>query len=227
VERYHASMEKQATNAQADKMQGSLAARLGTATELMVSQQKEWGEILTGFEAKNKYVILERGEQIFHAAEIGEGGMSTITRLFLKSARPFTINIHAAQGGQISLRVTRPWRWYFHRAEIFDAQGEAIGSIEKVFDWLRRVYVVKDEREQEICKLFGPILKPWTFLVMERDREVGKIAKNWSGLGKEMFTKADNFGVSFPAHFSVKQKCILLGAVFLIDFVHFEQNGNG
>ena len=36
------------------------------------------------------------------------------------------------------------------------------------------------------------------FQVYDKDkkREVGKISKQWSGLIKEMFTDADNFGVS-------------------------------
>ena len=43
---------------------------------------------------------------------------------------------------------------------------------------------------------------------------------------KEAFTKADNFGITFPADLDVTRKSLLLGAVFLIDFVHFERGGN-
>ena len=34
--------------------------------------------------------------------------------------------------------------------------------------------------------------------------QVGKITKQWSGIGKELFTDADNFGVSFPKDLDVK-----------------------
>ena len=43
---------------------------------------------------------------------------------------------------------------------------------------------------------------------------------------KEGFTDADNFGVMFPAEWDVELKALFLGAVFLIDFVHFENKGN-
>jgi Scramblase len=33
-------------------------------------------------------------------------------------------------------------------------------------------------------------------LALEEDHQVGKISKQWPGLLKEMFTKADNFGVT-------------------------------
>jgi hypothetical protein len=45
---------------------------------------------------------------------------------------------------------------------------------------------------------------------------VGKISKQWTGLAKEMFTDADNFGMTFPIDLDVNIKAVLLGAVFLI-----------
>jgi len=53
--------------------------------------------------------------------------------------------------------------------------------------------------------------------VLTKDgQEIGKISKQWSGLVKEYFTDADNFGVQFPKDLDVKVKASLLGAVFLI-----------
>ena len=56
--------------------------------------------------------------------------------------------------------------------------------------------------------------------------QVGKISKQWSGVLKEAFTDADNFGISFPMDLDVKIKATLLGAVFLIDFMFFEETEN-
>ena len=55
------------------------------------------------------------------------------------------------------------------------------------------------------------------------DQQIGKISKQWTGLAREAFTDTDNFGVSFPVDLPVKQKAVLIGAVFLIDFMFFEQ----
>lgn len=43
---------------------------------------------------------------------------------------------------------------------------------------------------------------------------------------KEAYTDADNFGVTFPLDLDVKMKATLLGAVFLLDFMFFEQPQN-
>ncbi len=53
------------------------------------------------------------------------------------------------------------------------------------------------------------------------------IQKKWSGLLKEGFTDADNFGVTFPSEWPQSSgRRWRAGAVFLIDFVHFEDKGN-
>ena len=197
---------------------------LASVRTLVVSQKKEWGEILTGFEARNRYVILsELGNELYVATE--EQG-SLLLRWFLKAWRPFTILVTRADRS-IVLRLERPFRFYFHKIDVRDAQGELLGSVEREFSALRRLYRVSDARGGVTCQMYGSILHPWTFQIRERfgniERESGKITKKWSGTLKEVFTAADNFAVQMPAGKSVEAKSVLLGAVFLIDFIHFER----
>ena len=197
--------------------------RLASTAGLMVKQQKEWGEILSGFETRNKYVVTDMaGSPVYLAAEENR---SLLLRIFLKALRPFTISIMGEDGRPV-IRVDRPFRFYFHRAEVSDSQGRLLGAIERQFSLLRRIYTVYDESGQEAFQLFGPILHPWTFQIHHNGMEIGRITKKWSGLLKEGFTDADNFGVEFPVDWDIKLKALFLGAVFLIDFVHFENKGN-
>ena len=197
--------------------------KLSSVDGLVVSQRKEWGEILTGFETKNKYAVLDAsGNDLYIAAELGG---SLLLRWFLKALRPFEINVWTYEN-RLVLRVVRPFRFYFHELSVYDAHGQLLGTIQKRFSLLRRIYSVLDGSGQEMYQLFGPILHPWTFEIRKEDGEYGKITKKWSGLLKEGFTDADNFGVSFPASWDKKIKALFLGAVFLIDFVHFENTGN-
>ena len=196
---------------------------LASATGLVVSQRKEWGEILSGFETKNRYAVQDlSGNLVYQAAE--EDG-SMLLRMFLKALRPFSMAI-LTQSGQRVLSVVRPFRFYFHHADVYDAGGRLLGSIQRRFSLVRRIYSVSDASGREAFELFGPILHPWTFQIRQGGVECGKITKKWSGLGKEMFTDADNFAVTFPAEWHVEVKALFLGAVFLIDFVHFENKGN-
>ena len=126
--------------------------RLSSISGLVVSQQKEWGEILTGFETKNRYAISDvSGSRLYLAAE--EAG-STLLRWFLKALRPFTIAV-LTENGQVILRVIRPFRFYFHRADVVDSQGQTIGVIERRFSVLRRIYSVLDSSGEEVFQRQG------------------------------------------------------------------------
>ncbi len=193
---------------------------LDSANTLIVSQKKEWGEILSGFETKNRYVVLsEMGNELYYAAEKS----SLLLRLFLKALRPFEIIVARADGSTV-LNLERPFRFYFHKMDVRDAQGKLLGTIEREFSLLRRLYRITNSTGMEICRLYGPLFHPWTFEIRENDRQVGKITKKWSGLAKEAFTDADNFAIEMPPGKDVETKSVLLGAVFLIDFVHFERS---
>ncbi len=196
---------------------------LSHVNALVVSQRKEWGEILTGFETRNKYVVLDaEGNELYKAAE--HAG-STLARIFLKAYRPFEMSIVRPDGNTV-LRLSRPFRFYFHEISVFDAGGSLLGTIKKQFSILRRHYSVSDATGQQQFELFGPIFRPWTFFIKQGGVEVGRISKKWSGVMKEAFTDADNFGVQFPGEWKPPLKAVFLGAVFLIDFVHFENKGN-
>jgi Scramblase len=56
--------------------------------------------------------------------------------------------------------------------------------------------------------------------------DVGDVKKNWSGLKKEFFTDADIFSMNFPPEAGATQRANLLGALFLIDFLYYEDNNN-
>ena len=196
---------------------------LDAASGLVISQKKEWGEILTGFETKNKYMVSDStGRELYMAVE--EGG-STLLRFFLKALRPFEINVYRLDQQHV-IRVKRPFRFFFHELAIYGSTGNLLGTLKREFSLFRRIYSIFDPNGRQIFQLFGPILRPWTFEIRNDSKELGKITKKWTGFLKEGFTDADNFGVTFPNNWSNEQKALFLGAVFLIDFVHFENKGN-
>ncbi len=197
-------------------------ALVAGASYLKVSQVKEWGEILTGFETRNKYVVRdEQGQPLILAAEDSTGLGGAFLRMWLKALRPFTMTL-MDQGGNVFLKLRRPFRFMFHRIEVEDAHGRPLGAVERRFSLLRRIYEVMDAGGQSRLTLFGPVFRPWTFEIRRGDEVMGKIQKKWSGLGREMFTDADNFGVEFYPGLDPDDRLLLLAAVFLIDFVHFE-----
>jgi uncharacterized protein YxjI len=221
---HKAKGDRQAASRDATRKNSGLE-NLAQADALIIRQQKEWGEILTGFETKNKYEVVDLfSNPLLEVQEEGGSALTTITRLFLKALRPFTMHLFSPQGAGL-FKLARPFRFYFHELDVSQSNGAPLGKIKRRFALLRRIYSVVDRNDNEIFELFGPLLHPWTFQIKRDDKEVGKITKKWSGLVKESFTDADNFGITFPKGIDLSQKAVLLGAVFLIDFVHFENSG--
>ena len=193
---------------------------LTESREVLVRQKKEMFEAFTGLETQNRYEVFPESGNPLYAAEVGTGFLS---RNFLKQMRPFEVLIaDAAQN--VRLKVNRPFRMFFHEVSVSDSAGVHLGRVVKRFTFFNRRYEVKDANDRTLYELKGPFFKPWTFRIENALGQTGVITKKWSGFFKEAMTDADNFGLKLDKDVPVEQKAVLLGAVFLIDFVHFENN---
>ncbi|MDB4972501.1 MAG: Phospholipid scramblase 1 [Myxococcaceae bacterium] len=203
----------------------SLEQRFAGYQRLTVRQQKRWLEILTSFEVKNTYDVFdETGSAKLRVREQGSGFWSLLKRIFLGPARPFRVHVSDTQTGQVLLELQRPFRFLFHRLDVRSIDGRVLGAIQKKWSVLRRIYHIEAESGQKVAELFGPIFRPWTFEIRVQGREVGLIQKKWSGLGKELFTDADNFGVQLAQIQDARLKLLVFAAIVLIDVVHFEKS---
>src|SRR5262245_26376669 len=193
---------------------------------LSVRPTKEWGGILTGFEGRNRYQVLgDDGQTVFVAGEVGSGLGLFLLRSFLKASRPFTMELKTP-GGQTALRLRRAWRFWLSHMDVEDGEGRLLGSVQQRFTFFARLYEVLGPSGEVLATLRGPFFKPWTFHIEQNGREVGLIQKRWSGFGKEMFTDADNFGVTFTGEVAARLRPLIVASTFLLDFVHFENRGS-
>jgi uncharacterized protein YxjI len=203
-------------------------ATFAKTDRLSVRQRKNWLEIITSFDARNKYVVYnELGEPVMNVEEQGTGFGSLMKRLFLQWMRPFETKVEdLTAGGTPLLTLNKPFRFIFHRLEVRDPNGTLLGAIQRKWTWVRRKYILEGPDGREVATLFGPILKPWTFQIQlpGSTQEVGVIQKKWSGLLKEMFSEADNFWVAYEAITDPQLRALLFAATVLIDIVHFERS---
>ncbi len=201
-----------------------VARRFEGYQTLTVRQRKNWLEILTSFETRNRYEVFDRGGAALVVQEKDEGFLALMKRVILGPMRPFHAAVEDSGTGELLMVIKRPWRWIFHTIEVFSGSGEKLGTIEKRWSWIRRIYTIKDDTGRAIAEIFGPFFKPWTFEINADGRKVGQIQKKWSGLGKEMFTDADNFGVDLHDIGDPKLKALAFAATVLVDIVHFERS---
>jgi hypothetical protein len=201
---------------------------LDTVVGFEIEQRLEWGEILTGFEQRNQYdvaMVYDKGYRHCTALEQSKSLVNLVVRNWGGAWRPFEILLQGNEGTLLA-RYMRPFRFYFHRVDVSDIRGRRLGRIERGFRLLRNYYRIESPSGRTLFELTGPPFLPWTFKILRNGEECGELNKKWGGLGREMYSDADKFGLRLPTNCSANQKLLLLGAVFLIDFVHFEENEN-
>lgn len=106
------------------------------------------------------------------------------------------------------------------KVKVLDEQGQAIGGFKQKFFSIGGSFNVLDANDKPICLLKGK-WTGWDFKFMDGETELAHVTKKWAGLGKELFTSADNYVLeiseSVPADNVVRQ--LILAAVMCIDMV--------
>jgi uncharacterized protein YxjI len=199
-------------------MQPDLFEGAGTVA---VSQKKEWLEILTDIESRNRFTIdFDGRDGVLLAAEEGGGWK----RFFLGSMRPYTIVVQTRERKPV-LRMHAPFRWVHSEIAVMEVNGKPLGIVRKRFTFPHTRYDVFDANGHRLFEIGRGVLKAWTFPIRRDGQEVGVIRKRWRGLSLEVFTDADRFQLEFAAIPDPVERKILLGALFLLDFKHFEESG--
>ena len=208
-------------------METSLKALLNSDDTLFVRQEKEWLQILTDFEMRNKYTMMTSAqEQIGFVVEKSLGFLSVILRLILRSHRPLEVYI-MDRDTNILMYFTRPFFWFFSLLTVKDVQGRTLGSVQRRFSIFYKTYDLLDEHGVPFARIQSNLLRLWSFPLLVNGIEKGGVFKKWGGVLKEMFTRADTFHIDFSAHpWTDEQRAIILSSAISIDFDFFEQSRN-
>lgn len=209
---------------------------LAELDQMLVKQKVELLEAFTGFETANKYKVKNSmGQQIYFAAE----DTDCCSRNCCGPLRAFDMQILDNSQNEV-IHLNRPlactsccFPCCLQSLEVSSPPGTVVGSIKQEWSIIKPKFTVRNASDDVILRIEGPCCTysicgdvEFQVLSADGDVQVGKISKQWSGLAKETFTDTDNFGITFPRDLDVRMKATLLGAVFLIDFMFFEKQGN-
>ncbi|CAL9684639.1 unnamed protein product [Knipowitschia caucasica] len=201
--------------------------------QLLVEQLVDLMEVIGGWEKRNRYVIKNSvGQQVFTAEE---DDIDCCTMQCCGPLRLFNIRILDNFNSEI-LAVTRKtnaccFPWCLQEVEIQSPPGFPIGYMVQNWHWFWPKFTLLDASRRAVLKIKGPFCRikcctdvVFDVLSLDEGRVVGQISKQWAGFLQEGFTDASHFSVMFPMDLEVKVKALLLGAVFLIDFMYFQKS---
>lgn len=209
--------------------------------QVFIKQKVEKLEAIAGIigfsiEMQNKYKVKDRlGNEMYSAKE----DTDCCTRNCCGASRPFDMVIKDNQEREV-IHLNRPLRCqscffpcFLQTLEVSSPPGTVIGTVEQEWSIIKPRFRICDQSGNVVLKIIGPVCTysicgnvEFKVTSPDEETEVGRISKEWSGLLKEAFTDADNFGISFPVDLDVRCKATLMGAALLIDYMFFEKTGN-
>ncbi|KAK4531437.1 hypothetical protein CCYA_CCYA08G2294 [Cyanidiococcus yangmingshanensis] len=171
---------------------------------LVVTREIEWGNLLIGFEQANKYAIrVADGRIVGFIAEESSLGRA-ILRQALRTHRSFQATIMDALGTPV-LRVHRPAYLVSSSISVYRMSGDAPGPLlgEAHMNWhlWRRRYDLFDAQGRQFGEIDAPMLAIEFPVRGETSSSLGNppilasIDKDWTGLGRELFTDARQYVV--------------------------------
>ena len=174
------------------------------------------------FKAANNYDIYDpqTGEIIMECREDKLGVITKVLRFTdYKRMTPFDVQVRTPQGEQV-VRVKRGISIFLSKVEVLDENNQIIGGFQQKFFSIGGAFTVLDARQNPICQLKGK-WTGWDFRFLDKDRELAHVTKKWAGIGKELFTTADNYVLQIsegvPEDDVARQ--LILAAVMCIDMV--------
>lgn len=206
-----------------------LQEHLLKAPRFFVYQKKSWWQMLTDFEARNKYTLLtEHGHPIGTITEQSGGFLSLLSRLILKSHRPFHLVV-ADMNGRSVLQFKRKFFFFFSDIEVLTPNNIKLGSAHRRFGFLRKKYDLRSPTGETFARIRTFIFRIWTFKIFDmQNNERALITKKWGGALREAFSDADRFLIDYGQQpWKAHERAVILSVAMSIDFDFFERNSGG
>lgn len=174
------------------------------------------------FKAANNYDIHDPQTKEI-TLECRENKLGIFTKIFrftdYKRMTPFNIEIRLPDGSPV-IRVTRGVSFFLSKVSVFDENNIRIGGFKQKFFSIGGAFTVLDRNDKPVCQLKGK-WTGWDFKFIQGDKELAHVTKKWAGIGKELFTSADNYVLEIydtvPQNDPVRQ--LIMAAVMCIDMV--------
>ena len=174
------------------------------------------------FKAANNFDIHDpqSGEIIMECREDRLGMITKLLRFTdYKRMTPFDIQVRTPDGSQV-VRITRGISVFLSKVSVLDENDQLIGGFKQKFFTIGGAFNVLDANDNPICLLKGK-WTGWNFKFLAGETELAHVTKKWAGIGKELFTSADNYVLEISEDVPPDSvaRLLILAAVMCIDMV--------
>lgn len=139
-----------------------------------------------------------------------------------KHLLPTCVNVYETEGAPPVLSIHRGFTFLRQKIRV-SSGGRSLGYFKSKLFSIGGGFHVFDDRDQQVAEVKGN-WKGWDFkFLTKQGREIGAVTKKWAGLGRELFTSADNYVISLNGlGANPESAALLLAAGLSIDIVFKE-----
>ena len=174
------------------------------------------------FKAANNFDIFhpETNQKIMECREPNLGLFTKVFRFTdYKRMTPFQVEVRTPEGQKV-LTVKRGFSLFLSKVEVLDENDKLVGAFKQKLFSIGGKFDVLDAQGTTLCTLQGKWTS-WDFRFVQGSKELANVSKKWAGLGKELFTSAENYMLAIndtvPADNAAR--ILILAAVLCIDMV--------
>ena len=174
------------------------------------------------FKAANNYDIFDpnTNKKIIECREPNLGFLTKLLRFTdYKRMTPFNVEVNTPEGRKV-LSVKRGFSLLLSKVDVLDESDRVVGSFKQKLFSIGGKFDVLDAKDNVVCTLQGKWTS-WEFRFMKGQKELAMVSKKWAGLGKEMFTTADNYMLAIDNNVAADDsvRILIVAAVMCIDMV--------
>jgi len=173
-------------------------------------------------------IIDPQTQQQLGIAKEKPGGLVHVLRFLVnKQLLPTKVFVYEGDNPEdetkLLFSIQRGFTLFRSKVNILDKGGTVVGWFQsKVFS-LGGAFRVFDATGNEVS-LVKCDWKGWNFRFLDKaEKEIGTIAKKWAGIGKELFTSADNYIIALSQDSAPAKALLLLAAGLAVDTVYKER----
>ncbi|MDP6545737.1 MAG: phospholipid scramblase-related protein [Phycisphaerae bacterium] len=169
----------------------------------------------------------ETQDQVGIAKEKAGGFLKLLRLVMNKRLLPTKIFIYEGSDpedeSKLLFSIQRGFTFLRSKVDVYDAEGSLVGWFKSKLLTIGGAFMVFEASGNEVALVKGD-WKGWNFRFTDNDQnEIGTVTKKWAGIGKEMFTSADNYMISLNGEPSKLLSMLLLAAGLAVDMVYKEK----
>ena len=177
------------------------------------------------WKAANSYDILNPDTNQL-LMECREPNLGFFTKMFrftkYKRSTPFDVEVNDSMGKRV-FRIKRGVSFFRSSVEVYDEHESLVGKFRQRLLSLGGKFDLNNSEGQLLFTLEGK-WSNFDYTFKRGDETLGMITKKWMGIGKELFTSADNYIITIEPTMAATDtnRILIVASAVCIDMVYYE-----